>query len=81
MQPLSPTRQPSRIPVAGANPLSNTADIVAVLHGIGFVLSPAEGRRPVDEQTDCLLIGTLWQLAACFGNPTPDQNKGRLQLG
>ena len=48
-------------PVTDPNPLSNTTDIVAVLRDLGFTLSPAEGRRPVDEQMDCLLIGPLRQ--------------------
>ena len=52
-----------------------------MLHDLKFTLSPAEEYRPVDERTDCLCIDPLRQLAACFGTPTPDQNKDKFQLG
>ena len=48
-------------PVTVGNPPSNTTEIVAVLHDLGFTLSPAGGRRPVDEQTSLLRIDPLRQ--------------------
>ena len=65
-------------PVAVANPSSNTKGVVAVLHDLGFTLSP---RRPVDEQTGLLRIGSLRQLAAFFRTSMPDQTKEAIQLG
>ena len=37
-------------------------------------------RDPVDEQTQLLHLDSLRQFAACFGTPTPDQNKNKFLL-
>ena len=58
--------------VTVSNRLSNKTDILAVLLDLEFTLSSDEGCRPAVEQINCLRIGPLRQLAACFGTPTPD---------
>ena len=67
-------RHPWRLPTPSRT-------IVAVLRDLEFTLSPTEGRRPVDQQTNYLRIGPLRHLAACLRTPTPDQNKDKFQLG
>ena len=64
-----------------AYPLSNTKGIAEVLHKSGFTLSPREGSRLIDEQISLLRIDPMRQVAACFGTPALDQNKGKFQLG
>ena len=80
--PLSDTSPSDKSPTATgpavASPLSDRAAIVDVLPRFGFKLTP--GADPVDEQTHRLRIDSLRRLAACFGTPTPDQNKDKFLL-
>ena len=54
---------------------SGPSAIVATLLEFGFTFASGEASLPVDELIDHLLIGSLRQLAAYFGIPTPEQNK------
>ena len=78
-RPLSnPPTITDRNPVSNASTLSSPSTIVVVLLEFGFTL---EDSRPIDVQINCLLIDPLRYLAACFGTPTPDQNKNKFLLG
>ena len=68
-------------PESNPSTISKSAALVEALLEFGFTLNSGEDSRPVDEQTNGLLIDPLLQLAACFGTPTPDQNKDKFVLG
>ena len=68
-------------PVPHAKTPLGPETIVTALLEFGFTFASGEESLPVDEQCEHLTIGSLRQLAAYLGNPTPEQNKKRVLLG